>query len=125
MNDRRDHYRLDIQLLSDLWVFRSVARFGSVTAAAKRLGVTQGAVSQRIQRLEGRLGTSLFLRQHERLSITDAGSGLLATMNEVAISMTEGLSRFDRVQRLSLVISCVPSLATDWLVPKLEGFYEK
>lgn len=124
MIEKADSYRLDAQLLSDLWIFRSVARFGSITAAAHRLGVTQGAVSQRIQRLEGRLGTSMFLRKHGRLSLTDAGSGMLSTMNDVAASLGGALSRFDRVQRLSLVVSCLPSLATEWLVPHLDEFYE-
>jgi DNA-binding transcriptional LysR family regulator len=101
-----------------------VARFGSITAAANRLGVTQGAVSQRIQRLEGRLGTLLFLRKHGRLMLTDAGTGMLGAMNDVAVSLNGALSRFDRVQRLSLVVSCLPSLATEWLVPHLDDFYE-
>ncbi|MBN8842206.1 MAG: LysR family transcriptional regulator [Sphingomonadales bacterium] len=97
---------------------------GSITAAAKRQSVTQGAVSQRILRLEGRLGTPLFLRKNGRLTPTAAGEALTEAMNDVAETLNGALSRFDRVQRRSLVISCLPSLATEWLVPHLEGFYK-
>lgn len=116
-------YRLDAQLLSDLWIFRSAARFGSITAAAKRLGVTQGAVSQRVGRLEGRLGAPLFRRARGGLAPTEAGLALFEAMNDVSGTLTRALSRFDRVQRRSVVVSCVPSLATEWLVPHIDGFY--
>lgn len=118
-----DSYRLDAQLVSDLWIFRLAARFGSLTAAAERLQVTQGAVSQRVNRLEGRLGTVLFRRTRGGLTLTEAGQGLFEAMNDVAGTLSRTLSRFDRVQRRSLVISCLPSLATEWLVPHIDSFY--
>lgn len=115
-------YRLDSQVLSDLWIFRSAARLASITAAAKRLGVTQGAVSQRIQRLEARLSTPLFRRHSGGLALTGAGEALLEAMNSVAVTLNGALGRFDRVQRRTLVVSCLPSLATEWLVPRLSSF---
>jgi DNA-binding transcriptional LysR family regulator len=127
MDQNSDHgtdpYRLDAQLLSDLWIFRAAARFGSLTAAAKRLCVTQGAVSQRVSRLEARLGTPLFQRTHGGLTLTDAGAALFDTMNGLAATLNRTLTRFDRVQRRSVVVSCLPSLATEWLVPHIDGFY--
>jgi DNA-binding transcriptional LysR family regulator len=122
-DDEPDAHRLDAQLLSDLWVFRAAARFGSITAAAARLGVTQGAVSQRVLRLEGRLGAPLFIRQKSRLVLTDAGSSLLAAMTQVALVLNDSLSRINPLQRKAIVVSCVPSLATEWLVPNLDDFY--
>ena len=116
-------YRLDSQLLSDLWIFRSVARFRSVTEAGRRLGVTQGAVSQRVNRLQLRLGTRLFRKQSGRLSLTEAGDALLEAMNDVAVRLNGALTRFDRARCRSLVVSCLPSLATEWLVPHLDSFY--
>jgi DNA-binding transcriptional LysR family regulator len=124
-DDDVDPYRVDAQLLSDLWIFRAAARFGSITAAANRLRVTQGAVSQRVIRLEGRLGAPLFLRKSGRLSLTEAGEAVAGAMNDVAVRLNGVLSRFDQVQRASLVLSCLPSLATEWLVPRLDGFYQQ
>jgi len=123
--DDVDGYRVDGQLLSDLWVFRIAARVGSITGAASRLGVTQGAVSQRVIRLEGRLGATLFSRKNGRLYLTPSGDSVLSTMNEVATKLNGALSRFDRIRRSSLVVSCLPSLAMEWLVPRLQRFYRE
>jgi DNA-binding transcriptional LysR family regulator len=125
IDDEQDAYRLDAQLLSDLWFFRSAARLGSITAAAQRLGITQGAVSQRVLRLEARLGATLFIRQKSRLSLTDAGASLLEAMTQVALVLNDTISRINRLQRKAIVVSCVPSLATEWLVPNLEDFYRQ
>ena len=51
----------DVQL-PHLGTFSKAAELGSFTAAAKALGLTQAAVSQRIQALEKTLGKSLFER---------------------------------------------------------------
>jgi DNA-binding transcriptional LysR family regulator len=122
-DDEPDAHRLDAQLLSDLWIFRGAARCGSITAAAVRLGVSQGAVSQRVLRLEGRLGAPLFIRQKSRLVLTEAGSSLLTAMTQVALILNDSVSRINRLQRKAIVVSCVPSLATEWLVPHLDEFY--
>lgn len=123
--DDLDAYRLDPQMLSDLWVFRHAARAGSFTGAAQRLRVTQGAVSQRVIRLEGRLSTTLFSRKSGRLVLTQSGEAVLASMDQVAVLLNGTLSRFDRSQRRSVVVSCIPSLATEWLVPSLDEFYRE
>jgi LysR family glycine cleavage system transcriptional activator len=122
-NDEQDTRLLDAQLLSDLWIFRAAARFGSITGAANHLRVTQGAVSQRILRLEARLGAPLFTRSKGRIRLTDAGVSLHEGMTQVASVLNDRLSRISRVQRRAIVVSCVPSLATEWLVPHLDEFY--
>ncbi|MEJ0028835.1 MAG: LysR family transcriptional regulator [Rhizomicrobium sp.] len=116
---------MDGQMLADLWVFRSAARMGSFTAAARRIGVTQGAVSQRIARLEGRLGRALFSRAKGKIALTSEGSSFLTAMNQVSLLLDEPLSRVVRASRRSLVVSCIPSFATEWLVPNLESFYRE
>jgi LysR family glycine cleavage system transcriptional activator len=122
-DDEPDAHRLDAQLLSDLWIFRAAGRLGSITAAAQRLGVTQGAVSQRVLRLEARLGAPLFVRHKGRIALTEAGTSLLQAMGQVALVLNDSLSRINRLQRKAIVVSCIPSLATEWLVPHLEDFY--
>lgn len=123
--DGPDAHRLDAQLLSDLWIFRAAARLGSVTRAAQQLGVTQGAVSQRVLRLEARLGAPLFVRSKSGMTLTDAGASLLETMTQVALLLNDNLSRISRLQRNAIVVSCIPSLAMEWLVSHLEDFYQK
>jgi LysR family transcriptional regulator, low CO2-responsive transcriptional regulator len=62
--------------LPHLETFSKAAELSSFTAAAKALGVTQAAVSQRVQALEKLLGTSLFHRRGGRVLPTEAGRRL-------------------------------------------------
>jgi hypothetical protein len=89
----QDAFRLDAQLLSDLWVFRAAARHGSITGAAAALNVTQGAVSQRVLRLEARLGTELFRRSQRKITLTPAGMTLLGAVNGASAGLNDALSR--------------------------------
>jgi DNA-binding transcriptional LysR family regulator len=62
--------------LPHLETFARAAELHSFTAAARELGLSQAAVSQRIQALEGALGTSLFQRRAGRVALTPAGQRL-------------------------------------------------
>lgn len=59
--------------LSALHVFNIVCQSGSMSSAARALGITQPAVSTIIQRLERSLGVELFERETRPLRLTDAG----------------------------------------------------
>ena len=120
-----DARRLDGQLLSDLWVFRAVARHCSFTAAANRLSVSQGAVSQRVLRLEARLGVQLFHREKGRISLTPEGESIYGAMTQVALVLNDSLGRIEHKPGNALIVSCVPSVATEWLVPNLQDFYSR
>lgn len=65
---------LDINLIR---TFVAVAGSGNMTAAAGRLGLTQGAVSQQVMRLEDGLQVSLFDRHRRKLKLTKPGERLL------------------------------------------------
>ncbi len=62
--------------LPHLETFARAAEAGSFTAAARMLGLTQAAVSQRIAALERELGVALFRRHGGRVELTDAGRRL-------------------------------------------------
>jgi LysR family transcriptional regulator for metE and metH len=61
-----------------LTLLREVDRRGSLTAAAKTLGLTQSALSHAIKRVEQQFGTPLWQKQGRGLRLTPAGSYLLA-----------------------------------------------
>lgn len=63
--------------LSDITAFLSIAREGSFTKAAAKLGVSQSALSQTIRNLEARLGLRLLTRTTRKVSPTDAGERLI------------------------------------------------
>lgn len=61
----------------ELEAFGAVARTLSFSEAARRVHITQPALSQRIQSLERALGITLFVRDRKEVRLTDAGSRLL------------------------------------------------
>ncbi len=54
-------------------IFAAVVEAGSMTGAAKALGMTPSAVSQHISQLESLLGLTLLHRSTRRLNLTEAG----------------------------------------------------
>ena len=113
----------DLPPLNALRAFEVAARCGSFVLAGGELGVTAAAVSAQVRALEDNLGKQLFLRQGNRITLTDAGRALYprleGALTEIAaISAQVGATR----SRPGLVISCLPSLAEHWLVPALRGF---
>ncbi|MBL8794211.1 MAG: LysR family transcriptional regulator [Planctomycetia bacterium] len=65
----------DVQL-PHLETFAQAAELSSFTAAARTLGLSQAAVSQRVQAIEKSLGMALFRREGGRVLLTEAGRRL-------------------------------------------------
>ena len=63
--------------LCALRTFRTVVRERGFTAAARRLGVSQRAVSPQMRCLESQLGVRLLERSTRRVALTPAGERLL------------------------------------------------
>ncbi|MEK1905505.1 MAG: LysR family transcriptional regulator [Pseudomonas sp.] len=64
-------------LCAELKSFHMVARLGSITQAAKKLGLSQPTVTTQIRSLEGQYGVELFYRGGRRLTLSDQGVRLL------------------------------------------------
>jgi molybdate transport repressor ModE-like protein len=63
--------------IRELRAFAVVAEEGSLSAAARRLHLSQSALSQTIQSLERQLGVQLLLRSRTGVTTTEAGTILL------------------------------------------------
>ena len=63
--------------LSDLHIFRTVAREGGIVRAARRLHRVPSNITTRIQQLEASIGVQLFTREHNRLALSQSGERLL------------------------------------------------
>ena len=61
----------------EMSVFATVAQEGSLSAAARALGLTPSAVSRIIARTEQRLGTRLLLRTTRAITFTAEGEAFL------------------------------------------------
>lgn len=108
---------------SALFAFEAAARLGSLTAAARELGVTQAAVSFAVKQLEAALGVTLFLRSHRRIELTEVGERFF---HDVAIGLShirrsaEELHRRRRDRHVTL--SVTTAFATYWMMPRLAAF---
>lgn len=71
---------MDRDLLGDLSTLLCVAEEGNFTRAGHRLGVSQSAVSHTIRRLEDKIGVKLLNRSSRKVTPTDAGERLLASL---------------------------------------------
>ena len=90
--------------IHDLQLVESVARHGSVGAAAKELLTTQPSASRRLAALEGRLGMALFDRDTTGARVTPAG-------RELARHASRLLSELDRLPEYLLLAQSAPTLA--------------
>lgn len=63
--------------IRQLKAFLVIAETQTFTAGARRLGITQAAISMQIRQLEDELGIQLFTRTPRRVIITEAGEALL------------------------------------------------
>ena len=106
-----------------LHTFVIAARSERMSVAAKKLGVTPGAVSQRLKELETRLGKKLLVRTPRGVTLTRAGAALFDRMadplREVEFAYIRATGR-ESEQRV--VISATPSFAANWLVKRLGRF---
>ncbi|WP_430464560.1 LysR family transcriptional regulator [Tabrizicola sp.] len=109
--------------LTALRAFDCAARHGSFTRAGAELGVTAAAVSLQVRALEDHFGRQLFLRQGNRLTLTDAGRAIQPRV-DLAFAELAHLAQDlgQEVGAARLVLSCLPSLADHWLLPRLAGF---
>lgn len=73
----------------EMLVFATVAQEGSLSAAARTLGLTPSAVSRIIARTEQRIGTRLLLRTTRAMTLTCEGEAYLRGARRILADMTE------------------------------------
>ncbi len=106
--------------LNALKAFESAARTGGFVPAARELRVSPAAISQQVKNLERFFDKRLFVRHHNRLSLTDAGLAVFADSSEALerlAAMT--LRTFEGEVRSRLIVSVLPSVASHWLNRRL------
>ena len=112
---------MNIGPLPHLDTFVEAAERSSFTAAARALGLTQAAVSQRVQTLERELGVPLFRRTGGKVELTDAGRRLhdyarrILDLHRVARQEVTGCET-PVAGELDIAASSVPG---DYLLPAL------
>ena len=108
--------------LSSLRFFEAAGRHQSFKLAAAELNVTPSAVSHGIVSLEQTLGVELFIRAPRRLTLTPAGTDYLRYISEAFALIATGTQRLPDRHGRSISVSCAPTLASRWLLPRLQDF---
>ena len=106
------------QTINDLIALLAVAREGSFTRAAAKLGVSQPALSRTISNLEARLGLRLLARSTRSVAATEAGERLIRTVGPHFDGIEAGLSALTELREKpagSLRITSVEH-ATDTII---------
>lgn len=118
MHNLRRHH------LNALRAAEAVGRLGSLQAAADELGVSAGAVSQHLIRLERQFGRDLFARTSRGLVQTPLGSRLLPRLTASFRMLDEAIGAAAPDSADALTISVAPVFASKWLVRRLASFRE-
>lgn len=106
--------------------FLAVIEYGSLAEAARRLGLTPGAVTQRIRTLEEEIGVALLERSGRTVIPTPSGRAILeqarGLLREVAElrNMAQQASRLDGPLSGELRLGAIPTAITGLLPPILE-----
>lgn len=109
--------------LTALKVFEAVGRHG-VTKAAAQLNVTPAAIHHQIRVLEAETGTNLFERVKGRgLVLTAKGRSYFTDIASAFDMLYESTRKITEPQQTDrLIVDCLTSFATDFLIPRLPRF---
>jgi len=109
-------------------VFCTVARYGSLSHAARELYISQPAVSQAMRRLEDSLGCPLFIRTSRGITLTGEGRMLYSYADKAIYlinSAEDKLKRMLTLQSGGLMIGASDTLCQFLLLPYLERFHSE
>lgn len=111
--------------LRELEVLQALVAAGSAIAAARRLEISQSAVSRRLAQLEERLGSKLFLRTNGRLVPTVEALSLSEQLTPVLDTLARLVQRADQpavAHGGTLSIVAPPTLAHRFLPSRIAAF---
>lgn len=126
MSEKKSHIVDRLPPLNSLRMFEVAARHSSFVRAAQELCVTHGAVSRQIKQLESVLGLELFERRNRAVFLTSKGTILFEACVEAMNTLRQSISKLKTPSNNSpLVLSCEPTIAIRWLVPRLPDFHAR
>jgi len=112
---------------AELRIFQMVAREGSITKAASRLGYVQSNVTARIQQLEAELGTVLFFRHNRGMTLSSSGKTLLGYADKIVGLLDEATKALASTSEPSgpLMIGSTQTAAAVRLPKLFASYYEQ
>ena len=114
--------------LEQLRGFYAVAAEGSFTKAAKKLFLTQPAISLQVRALEEEFGEQLFNRTGKSVCLTQAGEILKAHVKSIFDSLEDAKTQVSELQGLErgrLIIGCSDTITIYMLAPILQTYNQE
>jgi DNA-binding transcriptional LysR family regulator len=114
--------------LDSMAVFAKVVESGSLSAAARALGVSLASVSRQLAALEDKLGARLLSRTTRRLSLTEGGRAYYARCKRILGDVEEAeaeVSQFQASPSGGIVVSASMLFGSTFLAPVLSGFLDR
>lgn len=111
--------------LRQLRAFCDVAQTGSFTLAARRMNLTQSAVSMLVRQLETDIGLALFDRVKRSVQLTETGRQLLPIAERILGDLREvidGAADLRALRRGTLRLAVPQMLACAWLPPVMARY---
>jgi DNA-binding transcriptional LysR family regulator len=113
-------------MLDKIGTFVRIADAGSISRAARSLGLSVGMASRHLQTLEQDLGAQLMRRTTRRIDLTEAGEEFLARARALLSDLEDAKQavRSGRVVTGKIVLSVPACLGIGKLVPLIPGLLE-
>lgn len=114
--------------ITSMRVFVRAAVDGSLSAAARHLGMSPAMATKHVNALEARLGVKLFHRTTRRLTLTEAGSNYLEACQRILpeIDEAEAAAASQRARATGLLRMNVPlSFGRCFVAPLMPGFSQR
>lgn len=113
---------MKLESLEELRVFAQIVESGSLTGAARALGMPANTISRRLAALEQRLDTRLLYRSTRSLSLSESGRSLLGRARRILdeAEAAETILRQESEGLVGLVRVGVPSVLTGGLIRALK-----
>src|SRR5215212_7023144 len=110
--------------LNSLRAFEAAARHLNFDRAGDEIAVTASAVGQQVKSLEAWLWLPLFLRQPSRgVVLTPLGERYAASLSDILDRLDDATAQALRPEASHVItVSAMPSLASNWLIPRLGSF---
>ncbi len=111
--------------VTSMRVFARAAEAGSLSAAARHIGMSPAMATKHVNALEARLGVKLFHRSTRRLALTEAGASYLEACHRILadIDEAEAAAASQRVIASGLLRMNVPlSFGSRYVAPLLPEF---
>ena len=108
-----------------LRLVRTLAAEGTLTAAGKKLYLSQSALSHQLREIEDELGVQLFQRAKRRMVLTPAGRRVLDSADVVLVELAnarDDITRMSTGERGTLRVSACRSAGFHWLPKVLKPF---